>query len=63
MNHARQRSLIEYDKKCPATAYKEPHDWRYASSAPGWYVGDACARCERCQLQGIKPLDRTANRG
>jgi hypothetical protein len=50
----REQSLAEYGRKCPATSMQGPHDWRYASSAPGWRIGDACARCQQCQMQGIK---------
>ena len=54
---ARNDSLAEYHKPCPATAMRKRHDWRYASDAPGWRVGDDCARCERCQMKGIKPAE------
>lgn len=47
----RTRSLAEYGRMCPAT-YKE-HDWRHATDAPGWRVGDACVRCQECQLKAI----------
>lgn len=64
MNHDRQKAIIEYDKKCPATAYRDPHDWRYATSAPGSYVGDDCARCQRCELPGIRvSSDRSSQKG
>ena len=62
-NAKRARSMAEYKKPCPATAMQEPHDWRYASSAPGWLIGDACARCQRCEAQGIKPQDGNATQG
>lgn len=56
MSHVRDRlrSVAEYHKECPATM--KPHDWRYASDAPGREYGDLCVRCEACQLKGIKPL-------
>lgn len=37
----RDNSIAEYQRKCPATAYRDDHDWRYASSAPGWRIGIA----------------------
>lgn len=54
MNAKRANSIVEYGRKCPATGMQQPHDWRYATSAPGSYVGDNCAMCQRCGLQGIK---------
>lgn len=49
----REKSLALYSKPCPAT-YRA-HDWRYASDAPGWRIGDDCVRCECCQLKAIFP--------
>jgi hypothetical protein len=34
----------------------KPHDWRYASDAPGRQYGDQCVRCETCGLKAIAPL-------
>lgn len=61
MNHQRQRSLVEYTKTCPATG--KLHDWRYATSAPGSYVSDSCARCQNCQLFGIKSAEEESRHG
>ena len=54
--HDRERSLAAYIGTCPVN--DKAHDWRYASDAPGWKLGDDCARCERCQLKGIKPVSK-----
>lgn len=29
------------------------HDWRYASHAPGWKLGDDCVMCERCKIRRV----------
>lgn len=49
----REQSISLYSKVCPAT-YKQ-HDWRHATDAPGWLIGDDCVRCEACQLKAIAP--------
>lgn len=36
---------------CPATG--GDHDWRYASHAPGWRLGDTCAICQSCKLRTV----------
>ncbi len=54
----RDRSISEYIKACPATGRE--HDWRHATDAPGWHIGDECVRCETCQLKAIdiRPKDK-----
>lgn len=47
----RSNSIAEYKKPCPAT--QKAHDWRHATDAPGWRVGDVCVRCQVCQLKAI----------
>lgn len=49
----RGRSLMEYVKPCPVSGIE--HDWRKATDAPGWKVGDECVRCQACQLKAIDP--------
>lgn len=49
----RERSIAEYAKSCPAAL--TPHDWRHATDAPGWRLGDECVRCQACQLKAIAP--------
>ena len=51
----RSASILRYMSRCPVT--DRDHDWRYASNAPGWVIGDDCARCQKCQQLGIKPLE------
>ena len=51
----RTQSIRIYVSRCPVD-WKD-HDWRYASNAPGWLIGDDCARCQKCQQLGIKPLE------
>jgi hypothetical protein len=29
------------------------HDWRYASHAPGWKLGDKCVICQRCKRRKV----------
>jgi hypothetical protein len=52
--HTRLVSKAQYHKPCPATF--KPHEWRYASDAPGRQYGDRCVRCETCGLKAIAPL-------
>jgi hypothetical protein len=33
------------------------HDWRYASYAPGWKVGDTCVICEKCGIRKVWTKD------
>lgn len=49
----RENSLQLYTSRCPAT-YKN-HDWRHATDAPGWKIGDECVRCQACQMKAIQP--------
>ena len=51
----RSASILRYLSPCLAT--DKDHDWRYASNAPGWVIGDDCARCQNCQQSGIKPAE------
>lgn len=53
MNQDRARSLVLYDKRCPVTYHR--HDWRMATDAPGWKLGDYCVRCENCKQKAIVP--------
>lgn len=53
MNHDRAASMLLYGKPCPSTM--KPHDWRHATDAPGWHVGDECVRCQICQQKAIQP--------
>ena len=55
MSNDRTESLRRYLSRCPVT--DKDHDWRYASDAPGWLIGDECARCQQCQQKAIKPLE------
>lgn len=52
---ARLSSLMEYSKTCLATF--KAHDWRHATDAPGWKLGDGCVRCQDCQLKAIFPVN------
>lgn len=62
MSHHDDRimSLTEYTKLCPVTM--KPHDWRYASDAPGRVHGDACVRCQACQQKAIYQTSATSTR-
>ncbi len=51
MNYERAASIVQYRKRCLVT--NKPHDWRHATDAPGWEVGDECVRCQDCQLKAI----------
>lgn len=57
-NH-RANSLAQYAKPCPVTM--KPHDWRHATDAPGWKIGDECVRCEKCGLKAIARATSTRN--
>ena len=52
----RANSIALKDKPCPVDM--KPHDWRYASHAPGWELGDSCAWCQRCGLRCINKPKR-----
>lgn len=55
---ARMYSLSEYSAQCPSTL--KAHDWRHATDAPGWRVGDECVRCQECQRKAIMPTQADA---
>ncbi len=42
-----------YDQPCPVNM--KEHDWRHATDAPGWRIGDETVRCECCGQKGISP--------
>lgn len=49
----REESIAEYTRPCSKTL--KAHDWRYASYAPGWLIGDGCVLCQDCKVRGISP--------
>ena len=51
MSPRREASLALYTKRCPVD--DKPHDWRYASHAPGYEIGDTCVLCQKCHLRAI----------
>lgn len=51
MSERRETSIALYKKRCPVD--DKPHDWRYASHAPGWRLGDLCVSCQKCGLRAI----------
>jgi hypothetical protein len=53
----RARSIKIYNDMCFATG--QSHDWRHATNAPGWMIGDECVRCQECQLKAIAPYKPT----
>jgi hypothetical protein len=53
MTTRRDDSIALYSKPCPVDM--KPHDWRYASHAPGYEIGDICASCQKCHLRAISP--------
>lgn len=48
----RESKRIYTDAGCWA-AKNWQHDWRYASDAPGWVIGDDCVICQNCGLRAI----------
>lgn len=57
MNHRRVSSLALYTKPCPVD--DKPHDWRYASYAPGWRHEDICVLCQKCKLRAIAAKEKS----
>ena len=66
-NEARAERQFDKDRRQSKSLYREKqcwasknwqHDWRAASNAPGWVIGDDCVICQNCQLRAIASSER-----